>query len=96
LHLIESAQGRAVRRMTLEVRPSNTAALGLYGKFGFHIEGRRPRYYSDGEDALIMWTGPLDEPAGQARLQELRDELAGRLAAGGKAWEETGDPDSSH
>lgn len=43
-------------RMTLEVRPSNQAAIALYESFGFMLAGRRTRYYADtGEDALIMW-----------------------------------------
>ncbi|MBN2539283.1 MAG: ribosomal protein S18-alanine N-acetyltransferase [Deltaproteobacteria bacterium] len=41
---------------TLEVRKSNEAALALYKRFGFVVEGIRPSYYSEtGEDALIMW-----------------------------------------
>jgi ribosomal-protein-alanine N-acetyltransferase len=57
--LIDKARGRGARRMTLEVRPTNAAARGLYGKLGFTACGLRPRYYSDtGEDAVIMW---LDE-----------------------------------
>jgi len=40
--------------ITLEVRESNRAAIGLYGRLGFNIAGRRPGYYGDGEDALIM------------------------------------------
>jgi ribosomal-protein-alanine N-acetyltransferase len=41
---------------TLEVRPSNPAAIALYRRFGFEPAGMRPRYYADtGEDALIMW-----------------------------------------
>ncbi len=41
---------------TLEVRRSNTAALELYKRFGFVVEGIRPSYYSEtSEDALIMW-----------------------------------------
>lgn len=44
------------RRMTLEVRPSNAAALHLYRRSGFEVRGRRPHYYADSdEDALIMW-----------------------------------------
>lgn len=44
--------------VTLEVRPSNRAAIALYEKYGFVILGRRPRYYPDnGEDALLMWRG---------------------------------------
>jgi ribosomal-protein-alanine N-acetyltransferase len=42
-------------KMTLEVRMSNEIALRLYRKFGFEPSGIRPRYYSDNEDALIMW-----------------------------------------
>jgi ribosomal-protein-alanine N-acetyltransferase len=39
----------------LEVRPSNAAALGLYGGLGFTVVGVRRGYYSDTrEDALIM------------------------------------------
>lgn len=42
--------------VTLEVRPSNRAAITLYDRFGFRPAGTRPRYYQDtGEDALIMW-----------------------------------------
>jgi ribosomal protein S18 acetylase RimI-like enzyme len=43
------------RYLTLEVRPSNAPALGLYRGRGFDVVGVRPRYYSDnGEDALVM------------------------------------------
>lgn len=41
--------------VSLEVRPSNTAAILLYEKFGFKVEGRRKNFYtSPSEDALIM------------------------------------------
>lgn len=44
------------KRMTLEVRVSNTVAQGLYSQLGFEPSGIRPGYYSDNmEDALIMW-----------------------------------------
>ena len=42
--LMRVAVGRGVRSMTLEVRPSNEAALALYRKFGFRSVGRRPHY----------------------------------------------------
>lgn len=51
--LIDEAGSRGGRFMTLEVRPSNTAALNFYEKFGFTVLGRRKSYYRD-EDALIM------------------------------------------
>jgi len=54
--LIAFASLRGMKRMTLEVRVSNTVAQRLYEKFGFRVEGVRRGYYSDnGEDALIMW-----------------------------------------
>ncbi len=41
--------------MTLEVRPSNTAAVTLYKKLGFEILGTRKNYYTKpDEDALVM------------------------------------------
>ena len=41
---------------TLEVRPSNEAAIALYEAFGFKRSGVRKGYYHDNkEDALIMW-----------------------------------------
>jgi ribosomal-protein-alanine N-acetyltransferase len=42
--------------VTLEVRVSNKAAIGLYKKHGFSLEGLRKEYYDDNrEDAYIMW-----------------------------------------
>ncbi len=62
-------------QITLEVRPTNSAAIALYERFGFLAAGTRPRYYQDnGEDAVIMWRtqatlrGELDDvPAAPAR-----------------------------
>lgn len=42
-------------RAILDVRPSNFAALRLYHRHGFRIEGRRQRYYNlPLEDALLL------------------------------------------
>ncbi len=66
LERIEDGSGGA--QLTLEVRPTNRAAIKLYEQFGFRSAGTRPRYYQDnGEDALIMWrtratlSGRLDD-----------------------------------
>ena len=41
--------------LTLEVRPSNTAAVALYEKHGFAEAGRRKQYYDNPtEDALLL------------------------------------------
>jgi len=78
LGLIDRALARGARWMTLEVRPSNAAALALYHKFGFRDVALRKRYYSDnGEDALVMWSGNLRDPESQARLDGVRRDLGG-------------------
>ena len=49
------AAAHALRFITLEVRPGNTAAIALYKKLGFEEAGRRKNYYQKPkEDALIM------------------------------------------
>lgn len=58
--LIKSVKARGAKSITLEVRPSNTAAIKLYKNFGLKSVGRRKGYYLDnGEDALIMWNTKL-------------------------------------
>jgi ribosomal-protein-alanine N-acetyltransferase len=55
-HVIEDARAAGVHDATLEVRRSNTAAIRLYERLGFHVEGVRTNYYSEpSEDALILW-----------------------------------------
>lgn len=39
----------------LEVRESNNAAINLYRKFAFEELYVRKKYYSNNEDAIIMW-----------------------------------------
>lgn len=56
---------------TLEVRAGNEAALALYRSFGFETAGRRPHYYSNGDDAEIMWLHHLYRPAVRARIETL-------------------------
>ena len=53
--LVEEGLLEGVTDITLEVRVSNAPAIALYKSFGFEEAGIRPRYYQDGEDALIMW-----------------------------------------
>ena len=54
---IDVCYSNMVKYITLEVRVSNTPAIGLYEKYGFKSFGTRKGYYQDNnEDALIMWT----------------------------------------
>ena len=49
------AAGRHLAFLTLEVRPSDEAAIALYRSYGFTERGRRRNYYDlPREDALIL------------------------------------------
>ena len=53
--LAAEARRQRAEFISLEVRPSNRAAVGLYTKLGFAEEGRRRNFYNDPtEDALIL------------------------------------------
>ena len=65
--LIERARLLGARRMLLEVRVDNLAALGLYRSCGFVTIGVRKRYYQpQGKDAYTM----AFDIAGQRRTSE--------------------------
>lgn len=68
--IIESRRTSA-HWMTLEVRVSNEPAKALYTKYGFRNIGVRRRYYQDNsEDALVLWTDRITEPAFVGLLKE--------------------------
>ena len=49
------AKANQLAFVTLEVRPTNTAAIALYQRYGFEEVGRRKNYYDlPKEDALIL------------------------------------------
>lgn len=52
-YLVSVAITYRVVNMTLEVRVSNVAAIGLYKKFGFREVALRKYYYGD-EDGILM------------------------------------------
>jgi ribosomal-protein-alanine N-acetyltransferase len=51
---MEAAAAAGAARMLLEVAEDNAAARALYAAAGFAPAGRRPRYYPDGRDALLL------------------------------------------
>ncbi len=51
---IEFAIAHAIRTISLEVRKSNHGAQSFYKQLDFMATYRRPRYYPDGEDAVVM------------------------------------------
>jgi ribosomal-protein-alanine N-acetyltransferase len=55
-HVFQDVVSEGVTAATLEVRRSNTAALALYDRLGFQVEGVRANYYQNPrEDALVLW-----------------------------------------
>jgi len=53
--VINQVERYGAKSITLEVRPSNFAALNLYTKLGFQVIGIRKGYYSNPpEDAIVM------------------------------------------
>lgn len=53
---IEFARARGIASIALEVRESNEGARAFYRALGFDERYRRPRYYPDGETAVVMAT----------------------------------------
>ena len=79
VQLHQYAIDRQLESLTLEVRVSNAAAIGLYRRFGYAPAGVRKNYYSDeGEDGLIMWAHDIHMPAHRARLDTIAAEVAAR------------------
>jgi ribosomal-protein-alanine N-acetyltransferase len=80
LTMVDEAIVRGANWLTLEVRVSNDPAQALYRKYGFTVHGTRKRYYSDNnEDAHIMWSRALSDPAVRAAIERRREALARRL-----------------
>jgi [ribosomal protein S18]-alanine N-acetyltransferase len=55
--LVERAHEMGCSTMTLEVREPNHPARRFYERLGFRTEYRRPRYYPNGDDAIVMSRG---------------------------------------
>lgn len=65
--MLKGADEAGCENMSLEVRRSNAPAIHLYESHGFIQAGVRRRYYTDGEDALLMVCplgGKYDEVTG--------------------------------
>jgi [ribosomal protein S18]-alanine N-acetyltransferase len=75
LRLIEVALLKRVHWITLEVRESNDAAQELYKRFGFRQIGVRQKYYTDGENAVIMWTNDIQSDEFKEKLVSIKKEL---------------------
>ena len=74
--IIEDCYTAGIKYLTLEVRVSNQAAIGLYTKYGFNSLGTRKGYYQDNnEDALIMWTENIFYDKFKTKFIECKEKL---------------------
>jgi len=67
--MLQKARAMNMKRVFLEVRPSNVAAIALYRCSGFDLIGVRRGYYQNAggsEDALVMACDLMEEENGQA------------------------------
>ena len=67
---------------SLEVRASNAGAQAFYESLGMYSIGKRPRYYSDREDAVIM-EGPLQGVIGGSTVSAAASDRALRAVREG-------------
>ena len=78
--IIDDCYSEKIKYITLEVRVSNTPAIGLYSKYGFMSFGTRKKYYQDNnEDALIMWTKNIFYEEFKSNYEKVVNGLNGRL-----------------
>lgn len=59
--LYELAEGRGVSKIHLEVRESNSPAIGLYESEGFERVGLRKGFYDKPKEDAILYTKELPE-----------------------------------
>lgn len=61
-YILEIAKKAKCKYIFLDVRPTNTAAISLYSRYGFYEAYRRPEYYfNPTEDALVLVKNLDDE-----------------------------------
>lgn len=52
--ILQEARQKGIKKVTLEVRESNSNAISFYTKFGFSKISIRKHYYQNGDNAIVM------------------------------------------
>lgn len=81
--LFAVAHQRGLTRATLEVSSQNRAAIALYEKLGFRQAGCRKGYYSNGDDAAILWKSGLQHPQFVDDLKHWESQIYAKAARSG-------------
>lgn len=78
VNLVRAASTAGARHLTLEVRVGNEAAIAMYRRFGFGVEGTRKGYYAESkEDAYVMWAHDIDTAAYAEKMAALEATISG-------------------
>jgi [ribosomal protein S18]-alanine N-acetyltransferase len=78
IEALTSACEQGARRAFLEVRAGNLGAQALYKKYGFVVDGVRPRYYKDNnEDAILMSLDGLEHLHARFEVPDVTDAPGG-------------------
>jgi len=85
--LLKDSHQRGMTRATLEVNCKNIGAIALYEKFGFKQAGIRKKYYSNGDNAAILWLNRLDWPQFGDTLNTWEGRVGDRLAPRTWRWD---------
>ena len=84
--LLLQGHQRGLTRATLEVRVSNEKAFGLYQAFGFKEAGQRRRYYSDGENARVLWRSGLQDTCFLSLIHQKKEAAIAQLTQTGNQY----------
>ena len=79
LNFLQVAAISLMSVVQLEVQPGNRQAVRMYENLGFERIGLRPRYYPNGEPALLYNLLDLQAPVVQARLAVCLDRTRARV-----------------
>lgn len=79
LNFLQVATINLMSVIQLEVKPGNRQAVHMYENLGFEQIGLRPRYYPNGESALLYNLLDLQTPGVQARLAACLDRTRARI-----------------
>lgn len=52
--ILQETRQKGIKKVTLEVRESNSNAISFYTKFGFSKISIRKHYYQNGDNAIVM------------------------------------------
>jgi len=66
------AQTHGGTRMMLEVRRSNAVARTLYERFGFTVDGVRPRFYEQPREDAVLYSLHLEPQAVEGTVEQRR------------------------